>query len=78
MYHYFQVERFWVVFGQKTVPILSQLEQSALTRLNYDMSSTSHKKGSVISAMDWEKLNFSKIVLLNFLYYVTSLLDAIS
>ena len=62
MFHYFQVKKscFWAVFAQKTVPIEQQLEQSAWTRLKYDVLTTSHKKGLTITTMEWEKWIFQE------------------
>ena len=49
-----------VVFVQTTIPTEQQLKQSVRTRLNYDVSTTSHKKGLTIYIMDWERNEFFK------------------
>ena len=45
-------------FCAKIVPIGAELEQSSWTILKHEVLTTSHKKGSMISATDWKKQMF--------------------
>lgn len=73
-----QICCFWTNFTQKSVPSGQELKQSDWTSLKYQVLSTSHKKGLMISTTDWKGINILRKTSHNFLHFITSPPNVIS